>query len=64
MMFFNEKIEIMQQDELDSLIEEPMRYTVKYASENSPFQKVVQDYYDFHECIKNSSPLADPILSG
>ena len=38
-MFFNEKIETMSRGDLDSLIEERIRYTVKYASENSPFYK-------------------------
>lgn len=38
-MFFNEKIETMERGDLNALIEERLRYTVKYASENSPFYK-------------------------
>ncbi len=39
MGFFNEKIETMSRGDLDALIEERIRYTVKYASEHSPFYK-------------------------
>lgn len=39
MRFFNEKIETMKRGDLDALIEERLRYTVKYAYENSPFYK-------------------------
>lgn len=38
-MFFNEKIETLNRNELDSLVEERIRYTVKYASEHSPFYR-------------------------
>jgi len=40
MVFFNEKIETMSRGDLDALIEERIRYTVKYASEYSPFYKM------------------------
>ncbi len=35
--YFNPEIETMSRGELDALIEERVRYTVKYAAENSPF---------------------------
>jgi coenzyme F390 synthetase len=38
-MFFNEKIEAMNRNELNALVEERIRYTVKYASEHSPFYR-------------------------
>jgi coenzyme F390 synthetase len=38
-MFFNEKIETLNRSELDALVEERIRYTVKYASEHSPFYR-------------------------
>jgi coenzyme F390 synthetase len=37
--YFNEKIEIMDRDDLDTLIEERIKYTVKYACEYSPFYR-------------------------
>ncbi len=40
MVFFNEKIETVSRGDLDALIEERIRYTVKYASEYSPFYKM------------------------
>lgn len=38
-MFFNERIETMSRGDLDALVEERIRYTVKYASEHSPFYR-------------------------
>ena len=38
-MFFNEKIETLNRSELDALVEERINYTVKYASEHSPFYR-------------------------
>ena len=37
--YFNPEIETMERGELDSLIEERVKYTVKYAAENSPFYR-------------------------
>jgi coenzyme F390 synthetase len=37
--FFNEAIETMARADLDALIEERIRYTVKYANEHSPFYR-------------------------
>jgi len=38
-VFFNEKIETLNRSELDALVEERIHYTVKYASEHSPFYR-------------------------
>ncbi len=38
-MFFNEKIETMKRENLDSLVEDRIRYTIKYANENSLFYR-------------------------
>ena len=35
--FFNEAVERVSREELDALIDERVRYTVRYAAENSPF---------------------------
>ncbi|MDI6701826.1 coenzyme F390 synthetase [Methanothermobacter wolfeii] len=37
--YFNEDIETMEREDLDALVEERIRYTVKYAYENSPFYR-------------------------
>ena len=37
--YFNEEIETMPRDELDALVDERIKYTVKYAFENSPFYR-------------------------
>ena len=38
-MFFNKTIETMNRKELDALVENRIRYTIKYANANSPFYK-------------------------
>jgi len=38
-VYFNEKIEKMERDDLDALVEERIHYTIKYASEHSPFYR-------------------------
>lgn len=38
-MFYNKEIETLDRGDLDALVEERIRYTIKYASENSPFYK-------------------------
>jgi coenzyme F390 synthetase len=38
-MFFNEKIETMKRENLDRLVEDRIRYTIKYANENSLFYR-------------------------
>ena len=35
--YFKEEIETLPRDELDIVVDERIRYTVKYAYENSPF---------------------------
>jgi coenzyme F390 synthetase len=37
--FFNPEIETMPRDELDALVDERIKYTVKYAFQNSPFYR-------------------------
>ncbi len=37
MDYFREEMETMPRDELDALIDERIRYTVKYAADNSLF---------------------------
>ena len=39
MAYFNEEIETLQRDELDALVDERIRYTVKYAQDHSPFYR-------------------------
>ena len=39
-MFFNEEIETMKRENLDSMVEDRIRYTVRYANENSPFYRM------------------------
>ena len=38
-MFFNQKLETINREDLDALVEERIRYTIKYAKNNSPFYK-------------------------
>ena len=38
-MFFNEEIETMNREKLDSIVEDRILYTVNYANENSPFYR-------------------------
>jgi coenzyme F390 synthetase len=64
--YFREDIETLPRDELDGLVDERIRYTVKYAYENSPyyrkwFDKNGVNYYDVH----NHEDLRElPIISG
>ncbi len=37
--YFNEDIETLPRDELDELVDERIRYTVKYAYDNSPYYR-------------------------
>ncbi len=64
--YFREDIETLPRDELDELVDERIRYTVKYAYENSPFYRKwfdktgtipsdVQDHEDLREL---------PVISG
>ena len=64
--YFNEDIETLPRDELDELVDERIRYTVKYAYENSPYYRKWFDtngvnYRDVH----NHEDLRElPIISG
>jgi len=45
--YFSPEIETMERGKLDALIEEHVRYTVKYAAENSPFlQKTSMIFFE------------------
>ncbi len=35
--YFNPEIETMDRDDIDAIVEERIRYTIKYAYENVPF---------------------------
>ncbi|HIH94709.1 TPA: coenzyme F390 synthetase [Methanosarcina acetivorans] len=64
--YFNPEIETMYRGELDALIEERVRYTVKYAAENSPFYR---KWFEKHRVnpgdIKAHEDLLElPIISG
>jgi len=39
-LFFNEEIETMNREKLDSIVEDRILYTVNYANENSPFYRM------------------------
>ena len=64
--YFNPEIETMERGELDALIEERVRYTVKYAAENSPFYKKWFERQGLNPAdIKAHEDLLDlPIISG
>lgn len=64
--YFNPEIEIMDREELDALIEERVRYTVKYAAENSPFYRKWFEKQGVGPAeIKTHEDLLDlPIISG
>jgi coenzyme F390 synthetase len=65
-MFFNKTIETMKRKELDALVENRIRYTIKYANENSPFYK---KWFRKHNITPNQIKTHDdllnlPIISG
>src|SRR5659263_695541 len=65
-MFFNEKIETLKRSELDALVEERIHYTVKYASEHSPFyRKWFKDNGIDPRDVRTHEDLRElPIISG
>lgn len=65
-MFFNEEIETLDRSELDVLVEERIHYTVKYASENSPFyRKWFKEHGIDPSDIRTHEDLRElPIISG
>ena len=65
-MFFNAEIETMERKSLDALIEDRIRYTVKYANENSQFYR---KWFRKHNISPNEIKTHDdlinlPIISG
>lgn len=65
-MFFNERIETISRGDLDALIEERIQYTVKYASENSPFyRKWFREHRINPSDVRTHEDLRElPIISG
>jgi coenzyme F390 synthetase len=66
MPYFREEIEKMPRDELDSLVDERIRYTIKYAQENSPFyRKWFKDNHINVSDIRSHNDLRElPVISG
>jgi len=65
-LYFNPEIETIDREELDALIEERVRYTVKYAAENSSFyRKWFKSHGVSPQDIKAHEDLLElPIISG
>ncbi len=65
-MFFDEELETMPRGDLDALVEDRIRYTVRYASEFSPFYKrwFRKHNVDPHDVRSHEDLLSLPILSG
>lgn len=66
MPYFQEKMEKMPRVELDSLVDERIRYTVKYAQENSPFyRKWFKNNHINVSDIRSHEDLRElPVISG
>lgn len=66
MTFFREEMEKMPRDELDSIVDERIRYTIKYAQENSPFyRKWFSDNNIKASEIRSHEDLRElPVISG
>lgn len=64
--FFNEEMETMGREELDALIEERIKYTVKYAYENSRFYRkwFDQNIINITDIKTHEDLLELPIISG
>ena len=64
--YFNTEIETLDRGELDALIEERVRYTIKYATENSPFYRKWFEKHGINPAdIKTHEDLLDlPVISG
>ena len=64
--FFNDRIERLPRADLDALIDERVRYTVKYAFENSPFyKKWFSDHQINPDTIREHEDLIElPLVSG
>jgi coenzyme F390 synthetase len=66
MQYFQEKKEKMARNELDALVDERIRYTIKYAQENSPFyRKWFKDNHIKVSDIRSHDDLRElPVISG
>jgi coenzyme F390 synthetase len=66
MTYFREEIETMSRDELDALVDESIRYTMKFAENNSPFyRKWFQKNQINPADIRSHEDLRElPIISG
>jgi len=66
MEYYNEDIETLQREELDALVDDNIRYTVRYAYENSPFYRKWFDKTGVSPSdVKNHEDLRElPIISG
>jgi phenylacetate-coenzyme A ligase PaaK-like adenylate-forming protein len=64
--YFSPEIETMDRGDLDALIDERVRYTVKYAAEHSPFYRQWFRKYDIDpgEIRVHEDLLSLPIVSG
>ena len=64
--YFNTEIETLDRGELDALIEERVRYTIRYAIENSPFYRKWFEKHGINPTeIKTHEDLLDlPVISG
>lgn len=66
MNYFNEEIETMGRTDLDALVEERIKYTVRYAYEYSPFYRkwFKENHIDYSD-IKSHEDLRElPIITG
>jgi len=65
-MFFNQTIETMKRENLEALIEDRIRYTIKYANENSPFYRkwFHKHNVDPNQIQTHADLLKLPIVSG
>jgi coenzyme F390 synthetase len=64
--YFNEEIETMERGDLDTLVDERIHYTVKYANEHSPFyRKWLREHGIKPAEIRSHEELLElPIISG
>jgi phenylacetate-coenzyme A ligase PaaK-like adenylate-forming protein len=64
--YYNQKIETMDRDSLDSLIDERVRYTIRYAHEHSPFYRhwFRQNGIDAGDIRVHEDLLLLPVVSG
>ena len=65
-LFLRSEIETLSRSELDSLVDERIKYTVKYANENSPFYKkfFLENNISPHDIRSHEDLLELPIING